>query len=383
VCDFLEEQWPSMDLIGDMLLRHLSGDLQNGVRVGRIRPSMRRRFTAAGGAATGLGFKADRLFNRYWYYPRQLRRHAESFDVFHLVDHSYAHLVLELPADRTLVTCHDLDTFRCLLQPEIEKRSAPFRAMVRRTLRGLQRAARVVCPSAATRDALVACNLVPVERLRIVPLAAQPSCSSEADAFADGEIARTLGPVRASSPEVLHVGSTIPRKRVDVLLEVFSEVRRVFPGARLVRVGGAFTPEQESMLERLRLEDAVVVQPYLDGPLLAAAYRRAAVVLLVSEREGFGLPLVEAMACGTPVAASDLPALHEVGGDACVYCPVGDVAAWAAVVTTLLRERLDDPAGWAIRSKNAIARAGRFTWQEYARRMVEVYKEVFAGRAAS
>ena len=61
---------------------------------------------------------ADRLLNRFVNYPRYLRQHASEFDVFHIVDHSYAQLVHELPAARTVVTCHDLDTFRCLLDPE-------------------------------------------------------------------------------------------------------------------------------------------------------------------------------------------------------------------------------------------------------------------------
>ena len=62
--------------------------------------------------------------------------------------------------------------------------------------------------------------------------------------------------------------------------------------------------------------DAIVVLPFVDRATLAAVYRRAALALLPSEREGFGLPLVEALACGTPVVASDIPVLREVGGDA-------------------------------------------------------------------
>ena len=65
--------------------------------------------------------------------------------------------------------------------------------------------------------------------------------------------------------------------------------------------------------------------PLLDRDELADLYRRAALVLLPSDREGFGLPVVEAMACGTPVVASDIPALREIGGDAAAYCAPGDV----------------------------------------------------------
>jgi glycosyltransferase involved in cell wall biosynthesis len=105
-------------------------------------------------------------------------------------------------------------------------------------------------------------------------------------------------------------------------------------------------------------------------------YRRAALVLQPSSAEGFGLPVVEAMACGTAVVASDLPVLREVGGDAADYCQVGDVGAWSARVVARLDERRDDPARWEARRAAGITRASAFTWGEYARRMVGVYREV-------
>ena len=112
---------------------------------------------------------------------------------------------------------------------------------------------------------------------------------------------------------MLHVGSTIARKRIDTLLRVFAGIRRARPDARLVRVGGPFTAEQRALVRELQLEDAIVVLPFLDRSTLAAVYRQSAVLLLPSEREGFGLPVLEALACGTPVIASDIEALREVG----------------------------------------------------------------------
>jgi glycosyltransferase involved in cell wall biosynthesis len=118
--------------------------------------------------------------------------------------------------------------------------------------------------------------------------------------------------------------------------------------------------------------------PFLDMAALAAVYRRGALLLLPSEREGFGFPVLEAMACGTPVIASDIPALRESGGEAATYCPVADVAEWAAAMTRLLRERRDEPERWSARSARGIAQAGKFTWAESARRFVALYQEVAA-----
>ena len=119
--------------------------------------------------------------------------------------------------------------------------------------------------------------------------------------------------------------------------------------------------------------------PHLQRKVLASVYRRANLMLLPSEREGFGLPLAEAMACGTPVVASDLPVLREIGGDAAEYCAVGDISGWADTIARLFRERETDPEAWQRRRAVGIHRASRFTWAEYARRMAAIYSELLAG----
>jgi len=118
------------------------------------------------------------------------------------------------------------------------------------------------------------------------------------------------------------------------------------------------------------------VLPPLSRDQVAAVYRRAAVVLLTSEREGFGLPVLEALACGTPVIASDIPALRETGGSVATYCPVGGVPAWVAAVLAQLREHRD-PA-LPIERQERIAHARKFGWPDYAHRMLDIYREVLA-----
>jgi glycosyltransferase involved in cell wall biosynthesis len=144
----------------------------------------------------------------------------------------------------------------------------------------------------------------------------------------------------------------------------------------LVRVGGAFTAAQLRLVEELRLGDSIVVLPFLDERVLAAVYRRAALLLQPSEREGFGLPVAEALASGLAVLASDLPVLREVGGSAATYCAHGDVTAWTEGVAALLRERRAEPARWDARRALGHAHARQFSWEEYARRMVSIYREL-------
>jgi glycosyltransferase involved in cell wall biosynthesis len=377
VCDFVEEGWPSMDLFGEMILERLSAEHAERIATTRICPPLRRRFTRLPLIGRSRAARnADRLLGRFGDYPRALAREG-GFDLFHVVDHSYSQLVHALPAGRAVVTCHDLDTFRCLLEPEREPRPYWFRAMARRVLTGLQKAAVVVCDSDATRQALRTHDLVPEALLRTVHAGIAPEYTSTACPQADAAAERLLGRAQsASAVELLHVGSTIARKRLDTLLAVFAAVRQMWPEARLVRVGGALAPEQERQAHALGVAGAIVSLPQLDRATLAAVYRRAALVLQPSEAEGFGLPVAEALACGTPVLASDIPALREVGGDAVAYCPVGDPAAWSAAALALLAERQARPEAWRARCAAGTARAGRFSWSAHVKELVNIYESI-------
>ena len=123
----------------------------------------------------------------------------------------------------------------------------------------------------------------------------------------------------------------------------------------------------------LGIADRITVLPFLDRAVLAAVYRRATLALMTSDREGFGLPVVEAMACGTPVVASDIAALREVGGDAASYAPSAISMRWRHTVTQLLDEKDARPVEWARRRDAALARASLFSWSAYARRMEALY----------
>ena len=383
IADFLEEGWPSMDLVADMLFDRLQREHAAFIEATLVRPSMRRRAGLVPGAhRLAWAPSIDRVANRLWDYPRVLTRSAPRFDLFHVVDHSYAQLVHRLPPERTIVTCHDLDTFRSILDPALERRSPMFRAMTRHILDGLRKAGHIACDSNATRDALVAKAGIAADRTSVVPNGPHPSCTPRPEPAADVEAARLLGPRSAGYVEILHVGSTIVRKRIDVLLRVFKALHDTHRDVRLVRVGGPFTAAQQALVRELGIGGAVVVLPMLDRATLASVYRRSALLLMTSEREGFGLPVLEALACGTPVVASDVPAMREVGGYAVSYCPVEDVDAWMRTVSRLLDERRHQPAQWTMRSETGIRRAAAFSWSRYASDVVDIYARIAGAGAA-
>jgi glycosyltransferase involved in cell wall biosynthesis len=380
VSDFREEQWHSMDLVSELLLLGLRDTRLRAVDATELCPRLVRRASRLPLAnRVRRVATADRLVNRFWDYPRWLRSQAADFDLFHIVDHSYAHLTADLPAGRALVMCHDLDAFAAAL-PGAGTRSPLARAMATRLLAGIRRAARVVCGSRATSDALVEAGVVPAERVVIVPYGIHPMFSPRRDWLADAEAETLLGPIDAEVPEVLHVGSVVPRKRIDVLLNVFAGVRTRHSRARLVRVGGPLTAAQQRQAARLEVADHIVTLPFIDRRVLAAVYRRAALVLQPSEREGFGLPVAEAMACGTPAVASLVPALCEAGGYAAVYCRVGDLRVWTDTVNGLLDERERRPEIWERRQADSLHASRRFDALAHARGMLHVYRGLLPGR---
>jgi glycosyltransferase involved in cell wall biosynthesis len=376
VCDLVEENWPSMQLVADMLLEQLELSLATEFEAARLCPRMRRHFALPLPGSRQFWNNADRLTNRFIDYPLWLRRLRSEFDLYHIVDHSYSQLVHQLPAGRTVVTCHDLDTFRCLLEPALEPRPAWFRAMSRRILSGLEKAAHVITVSASTREEILRYGLLPPERVTVVHNGVHKACSPAPDQAADAEVARLLPAKAAGELWLLHVGSTIPRKRIEVLLRVFGAVRAESPQIRLVRVGGEFTPAQLQLARDLNVADSIHLLTGLTPGVLAAVYRRADLLLQTSESEGFGLPVVEALACGCPVVASDIPVLREVGGPAALYCPLGDVANWKDTVDRLFREWAVEPHARERRRAEGMAHAARFSWAETAGQTARVYEAV-------
>jgi glycosyltransferase involved in cell wall biosynthesis len=381
VCaDFREEQWPSMDRVAERLTEALRQGGTPSIAPTLLRPRFRARALRLSQGRTAHNI--DRGLNRLFDYPRQLRSVREQFDLFHVVDHSYAQLAHQIPPGRAVVTCHDLDTFRSLFAPDEETRSPIFKAMMQHVLAGLRRAACVTCDTAAIRDELVARNLVSSTRTVVAPIGVDGIFNRRPDGASDREAAQLVG-APPGAIELLHVGSTIPRKRIELLLGAFAQICRQAPAVRLVRVGGPFSAGQARMVRELGLEAHISVLPPIHDAVLAAVYRRAAVLLLPSAREGFGLPVVEAMACGTPVIASDLPVLREVGGPEAIYCASPEPAGWAATVVSALSDRQRRGDAWAERQARGMCWAGRFTWKAFAERVTDVYGDVAAGRYAA
>jgi glycosyltransferase involved in cell wall biosynthesis len=373
VFDPIDEQWTSMDFVAQLLLDGLRRAPGEAVIAERVRAPMVRCFRRLPALPDRLALNADRLVTRFGTYPRAVRKLQDQYDVFHVSDHSYAQLVHELPPERTGVYCHDLDVFRSLVDPK-SVRPGWFRLMARRVLSGMQRAAVVFFSTEAVRRELVEHGLVDPTRLVRAPYGSAPEFKPEGPSRLPETIERRIDGRRF----LLHVGTSVPRKRLDVLFDTFAAVRAAHPGRELLLVqqGGKLSRAQRGQVERLGISDALVQPPKLERSELAVLYRRAAGVLVTSEGEGFGLPVLEALSCGAPVVASDLDSLREVGGDAVRYCPVGDVAAFVEATSAVLAEGKSER-----QRKRGLLQANKFSWAAHCATILDTYRRLGAPEA--
>jgi glycosyltransferase involved in cell wall biosynthesis len=178
---------------------------------------------------------------------------------------------------------------------------------------------------------------------------------------------------------LLYVGSENPRKNLPHLLHAFRQIHQEFPDTRLVKVG---SPEYVAQAEQLRhqvrdldLQDAVIFVQHVSDDDLACFYNLATLFVFPSLMEGFGLPPLEAMACGAPVVCSHAASLPEVVGDAAILVDPTDLAQ----IVDAMRLVLTQPALAAELRARGLARAARFTWERTARETIAVYERVVAG----
>lgn len=246
--------------------------------------------------------------------------------------------------------------------------NARKRVLVRALLPFVTRAAAGVgTVSDASRRDVVAMLGVPDERIVMLPGAPHPSCRPSPP----DEVARVRARYRLERPYVLSVGTLEPRKNLPLLLQAFDRLL-ARTGTRsaeldLVTVGGRGWRDRELLAELHRRLPGGRVHAvgYVPEADLVALYGGAEVLAYPSHFEGFGLPSLESMACGTPVVASDVSALREVGGGAAALVPVGDADALAARIAELV----EDPRARAQASARGLARAAAFRWERTAERL--------------
>jgi glycosyltransferase involved in cell wall biosynthesis len=277
----------------------------------------------------------------------------------------------------SIVGVHDLIAadFPELTLPS--RRARAFWEVKQRTAVRLAR--RLFTVSEASRSELSSRLGVPAAKLAVVPEAADSVFGPRAQS----EIDRALAPLGlAGTRYLLHAGGVSPHKGVETLLDAFADVRGTASDLKLV-VAGALDGETylssagsvRAKIAQLGLGDAAVLPGFVPDETLACLYAGAAAVVLPSLAEGFGLPAVEAAACGAPVVLSDIPAHRETLGDDAIFFAPRDVEALAERLCQLLGSEMLRRS-LAERGRQRVA---RYTWDASAEALRGLVHEVVDG----
>ncbi len=293
--------------------------------------------------------------------PLPLEWLAGAFDLFHAPD-----FVLP-PLRRALgvITVHDLSFLRV---PECaEARLVAY--LTQAVPHAVRRASRILADSVNTQRDLTALLDVDPARIDVV----YPGIGPRYQPVTDGEQRRAVAQrYQLNGPFILSLGTLEPRKNYPRLIRAFAQLRRQSGLAHTLVIGGGkgwLTESLFALAEQEKVASFVRFLGYVDEADLPALYSLADLYAFPSRYEGFGIPVVEAMACGTPVVCADNSSLPEAAGAAAILVNADDTDALAAA----LERGLTDQAWRAAARRLGQAQAARFSWRASAAQLVAAY----------
>jgi glycosyltransferase involved in cell wall biosynthesis len=311
----------------------------------------------------------DRWLYRLWHrarLPVPVEMFSGQSDLYHATDFV---LPPVMPGKRTVLTVHDLTFERApdAAPPQL------LRFLKRIVPRSVRRATHLIADSQATANDLTALYDAPPERITVI-YSGVDARFSPLDAPSPALDALRRKYALGDAPFALTVGTLQPRKNHLTLARAFAQVVRRLPNFHLVIAGGKgwMYDDVTAEVARLNLNDRVRFIGFVDDADLPDLYRAARVFAFPSLYEGFGLPPLEAMACGVPVVASNASSLPEVVGDAGLLVDPLDVDGLAEALT----QAAADDAWRAQAITRGLARARQFTWTRAAEQLLAVYDAI-------
>ncbi|MCB9420619.1 MAG: glycosyltransferase family 4 protein [Ardenticatenaceae bacterium] len=306
----------------------------------------------------------ERWLYRFWYrlrLPLPVQLVTGKLDLFHSPDFVLPPVSGRIP---TLLTVHDLsfvhspDTFPAQLVSYLN-RVVPW---------SVQRATHVLADSLATKQDLMDVWQVPAEKITVLYCGVHPMFRPITDKDVLTAVRRQYNLGDASY--ILCVGTVQPRKNYQMLIRAFRPVADQYPH-NLIIAGGKGWLYDEMMAEVARqgLNGRVRFIGFVDDADLPALYSGADLLAMPSLYEGFGLPLLEAMACGVPVLSSNASSLPEVVGETAVTLPPHAQEAWSQTLLDLLA----NPNARQQMVAEGFRQSRQFTWEKSARQLLEIY----------
>ncbi len=351
------------------LLRELSrdgGPHRYGLYVPRDFPHA--RLERPGFEVRRLGFDGAKRLRRVWWTHAAFHRRAAADGVELL--HGPGYVLPRGWRGPSVATVYDIIA---LTHPELCARSNAlyYRAVLPQTI---ARAHAVIVPSEAVKQAILDHLHAPEAKLRVAPLGVGEEFLAPVPPDAVETVRRRYG---LGSPYLVCVGNLEPKKNLAATLRGFALARSdgALPHQLVLAGGKAWRSDDVKQAIREAGGNVVAQTGYVAPEDLPALYAGAEALLFWSLVEGFGLPALEAMACGTPVICSDRGALPEVVGDAAIVVPVGEPRDLAEAIVGLV----SDPQRRNELIEKGRHRATRFTWRAHAEAVLHVYREVGEG----
>jgi glycosyltransferase involved in cell wall biosynthesis len=315
-------------------------------------------------------FPVRSIFRRWWLLGLPALMQISPYDVFHGTNYC----IPVFSPTPTVVTVHDLSLFNRSQTHEDDN----VRRGKRRIPVMIRRATRIIAPSEWTRREILEYFSIAPELIRVIPEAAR----REMRPLTTEESAGVLKKHGISEPYLLFVGTIEPRKNLPVLLRAYAELIATTPHRpRLVICGGGGWKNEEvyRMVDELNLGDLVRFLGYVVDEDLPALYSAAECFLYPSIYEGFGLPPLESMACGTPVITSNASSLPEVVGDGGLMHNPTDHRELAGMMARMLGEK-DYREHFR---RVGLQRSAQFSWDRAAGETQALYDEVFVAHLKS
>jgi glycosyltransferase involved in cell wall biosynthesis len=338
--------------------------------VGRF-PQLSDRFQNIEVVSSALRRFGENFESLWWEQVGMVRAcHREKIEVLHC---PYFAAPFFLPA-RTVVTVHDVIP---LVMPEyrVRRESRMYSSLVAFTVR---RANAIITVSEYSKRDIMRMLQIPEDRIHVIGNAVDSSYCP----IADGRVIESVRQRYGIGPKyILYFGGFDVRKNVDRLLQAYAalpattrgEYQLVIAGRLLFR-GHPLYPDPRPRIRELGLEDNVVVTGQIREQDKAPLYSAATLYMFPSLYEGFGMPVLEAMACGATVITSNLSALPEVAGDAARLVNPYDTQA----ISEAIGELLENEGMRSELRERALARAQHFSWKRVAQQTLDVYNTLAA-----
>jgi glycosyltransferase involved in cell wall biosynthesis len=309
-----------------------------------------------------MGIKTLKTIDKYRY-VQIVKNKVKEGNIKHITSQELAFLLNSVKLEKCIITCYDLIPW--VYNNEIS-------GIWKENMKGLKKADIIITISKFSRDEIVKYLNYPEDRIEIVYPAVDHAVYYEKR---DKSILRKYN-IKNTDKIVLYVGSETPRQNVEVLIEAFSTLKNKIPNIKLIKVGESQSYGARkkilTLIKDLDLQDDVIFPGYVPEEELPLWYNAADVLVYPCDYAGFGLPPLEAMACGTPVITSNTSSLPEVVGEAGIMIDPKD----SELMADKMHEILENETLWNEMKNKGLKRSKIFQWDDAADKTCQIYESI-------